>query len=155
MAATITAGKLAERARFELAVPFRVRPLSRRVPSTTRPPLRILLKRRQSGDCARASGLSDCSRVVIAPSPSRYAARQAIFPASRASIPIFKEFQEGEWLREPGSTSLTPCVALATLRRAPGWPGMLIYSCGTTQLRKLSLPAVETRAASWRDLGMN
>ena len=47
-----------------------------------------------------------------------------------------------EWLREHGSASLMPCVALATLRRAPGWPGMLIYSCGTTQLRKLFLPAV-------------
>ena len=69
--------RVAERARFELAVPFRVRPLSRRVPSTTRPPLRCSRKALASEVWRRALRTSHCSRII----PSLPGRRRASVPA--------------------------------------------------------------------------
>jgi len=92
------------------------------------------------------AGLSDCSRVVSAPRlPVCCTASNLPGPAR-----IHTHFQGNsrrERLANPGAPPLTPRVARATARRAPGRSGMLIYSCGTTRLRYSRILVVESCAA--------
>ena len=107
---------MAERARFELAVPFRVRPLSRRVPSTTRPPLRFLLNRSQSGDCVRTPEPLDCTRIAFEPRDG-WTGPESNHPTA---LCIHNHFQGGLDLRTPGIL-LCPVPTGATRRN--GCPG--------------------------------
>ena len=100
---------LAERARFELAVPFRVRPLSRRVPSTTRPPLRLRLNGSQSGHCERILALPDCTRVEAESEPRLGLWATAPIESSSEAIPL-------QWLASILISRAEPCFGRSTER---------------------------------------
>src|SRR5207253_3839811 len=85
---------LAERERFELSIPFRVCPLSRRIVSTTHAPLRAKLQSPRRNERGR-------SRVSGAIEKNFAAARRKYLPSRRRQLPCGDSVWDGSPLASP------------------------------------------------------